>query len=72
MDAQELRFEAADDLEKFMSLDELEEKFSGKRVEFAVEKGEVEFLGLSRLPPSESCLSSTLCVERDGHNRDNV
>ena len=53
-----------------MSLDELEEKFSDKRVEFVVEKGEVEFLGLSRLPPSGSHLSSTLCVERDRHNRD--
>ena len=28
---QELRFEAADDLDKFMNLDELEGVFSGKR-----------------------------------------
>jgi len=36
-----LRFEAAGDLEKFMSLDELEEKFSEKRVGFVVDKSEV-------------------------------
>jgi len=32
-----LQFEAADDLRKFMSLDELEESFSDKRIKFAVE-----------------------------------
>jgi len=37
---QELQFEAADDLDKLMSLDELEDKFSDRRVEFVVEKGE--------------------------------
>ena len=37
---QELKFEAADDLDKFMSLDELEDKFSDKQVEFVVEEGE--------------------------------
>ena len=36
---QELQFEvAADDLDKFMSLDELEDKFSDKWVKFVVEK----------------------------------
>jgi len=38
---QELQCEATDDLNKFMSLDELGETFSGKRVKFAVERGEV-------------------------------
>jgi len=41
VDVQELRFEAVDDLNKFMNLDELEESFSDKRVKFAVEKGEI-------------------------------
>ena len=36
MDIQELQFEAADDLEKLMDLDGLEEKFSDKRVKFVV------------------------------------
>jgi len=36
-----LRFEAADDLDRLMNLDELEESFSDKRVKFAVEKGGV-------------------------------
>jgi len=36
-----LQFEATDDLDKLMSLEELEERFSGKRVKFAVEKGEM-------------------------------
>jgi len=34
IDIQELRFEAADDLNKCMSLDELEEKLSDKRIGF--------------------------------------
>jgi len=38
---QELRFEAAENLDKFMTLEKLEEEFSGKRVKFAVEKGEI-------------------------------
>ena len=38
---QELQFEAANDLDKFMSLGRLEERFSGKRVKFVVEKGEI-------------------------------
>ena len=41
IDTQELRFEAADDLDKFMSLDKLEESFSDKRVKFVLEKGEI-------------------------------
>ena len=38
---QELIFEAPDDLEKLMALEELEGFFSDKRVKFVVEKGEV-------------------------------
>jgi len=38
---QELQFEAADDLVKLMSLDELEERFSGVPVKLVVEKGEI-------------------------------
>jgi len=38
-----LQFEAGDDLGKFMSLGELEENLSDKRVKFVVEKGEVGF-----------------------------
>ena len=33
---QELRFEADDDHDRFLTLDELEEKFSDKRVKFVV------------------------------------
>jgi len=33
---QGLRFEAADELDKFMNLNELEEKISDKRVKFIV------------------------------------
>jgi len=37
---QELEFEAANELDKLMSLDQLEDKFSDKRVEFVAKKGE--------------------------------
>ena len=38
---QELRFEAVGDLDKFMRLEELEDRFSNKRVGFVVKKSEV-------------------------------
>ena len=37
---QELEFETTDELDKLMSLNELEDKFSDNRVEFVVNKGE--------------------------------
>jgi len=40
-DVQELRFEVANELDKFVSLGRLEERFSGKFVKFVVEKGEI-------------------------------
>ena len=45
---QELEFEATDELDKLMSLDELQNKFSDKRVKFVVER-----LGLE--VPDSSC-----------------
>jgi len=41
IDVQELRFEAVGNLDRFMSLDELEERFSDKRVKFTAEKVEI-------------------------------
>jgi len=50
-DIQELGLEAVDDLDKFMSLDELEKKFSDRRVKFVKYEGGVLVFWITMLTP---------------------